>query len=217
MANVTLLELKTRSRQAADMEFSSFVQDSELVRYINASSQTLYDLLIQAYGSDYYVNNAPYEVTYTGQGSVDLPSDFYQLVGVDANVSGQFSPLLPFNFAERNNENFPNKGFRYRLQGNKMIFQKNGSTPSKIKIWYIPVMELLATDGDEIDGQNGFEELIVVDVAIKMLAKEESSTTQLEQQRARLMERIETIKSSRDQAYPSQIQNVTRRGWEWLM
>jgi hypothetical protein len=49
VANVTIATLMSRSRQRADMENNNFVQDSELVTYINAGISELQDILIQEY------------------------------------------------------------------------------------------------------------------------------------------------------------------------
>ena len=49
---VTLADIKLRSREMADMVNSQFVSDDELKRYINASIQELYDVLIERFGTD---------------------------------------------------------------------------------------------------------------------------------------------------------------------
>jgi hypothetical protein len=85
--SVTLLQLKDRSRQRADMENSEFVTDAELTIYINGSIAELHDLLVASYGSDYFLSSTTFS-TVAGTESYSLPADFYKLMGVDVQVSG---------------------------------------------------------------------------------------------------------------------------------
>lgn len=62
------------------------------------------------------------------------------------------------------------------------------------------------------DGVNGWEEIIILDAAIKMLAKEESSTTVLERQKAMMMQRIQRMAADRDASMPERVSDVT--GWQ---
>ena len=82
MASVTLLELRNRSRQRADMVNSKFVTDAELNTYINASYAELYDLLIASRGENYFVLSYNF-TTSINQDTYALPADFYKLMGVD--------------------------------------------------------------------------------------------------------------------------------------
>ena len=66
----------------------------------------------------------------------------------------------------------------------------------------------MTSDSDTVNGVNGWEEYIVVDTAIKMLAKEESDTRYLERQRERLLQRIEVMAQNRDYDQPESITDV---------
>ena len=110
MANVTIATLMSRSRQRADMENNNFVQDSELVEYINAGLAELHDILVQQYGEDYYVSSKDFTTvagtdTYPIISSTSGPNatDFYKLRGIDAKINNSdYFTLQPFNFNERN-------------------------------------------------------------------------------------------------------------------
>lgn len=58
------------------------------------------------------------------------------------------------------------------------------------------------------DGVNGWEELVVLEAAIAMLAKEESSTTGKERARDRMLARLEAMVDDRDSGEPEVVQDV---------
>lgn len=144
---MTLPQLRTASRQRADMVNSTFITDAELNSYINASYFELYDLLVQKYGNDYYMTQYSFQL----QGNVsryDLPADFFKLLGVDLEISAGpdgYVSLRPFTLAERNRYSTANvqtwigvTNLRYRLSGNKLWFTPSPQTGQTIRIWYIP-------------------------------------------------------------------------------
>lgn len=211
---VTLAELKTRARDAADMQNSGFISDSELTRYLNSSAQYLYDLLIANFGEDYFVNENPYVFTTNNNNDpVALPDDFYKLVGVDVSIGGQFVTAKPFMFNERNKflDSVGLSNIRYRIVNNQIRFIPNTNGSSKIQVWYIPVFPIMESDGDELEGVNGYEEFIVIDTAIKMLAKEESDVSVLMARKMEIRNNIETIGQNRDIGMPSRVQDVQRQ------
>jgi hypothetical protein len=144
---MNLGQLRTASRQRADMVNSTFISDAELNSYINASYYELYDLLVQKYGNDYYVKEYSFSLV-GNQSRYDLPDDFYKLLGVDLEIgSGPdgYVSLRPFSLAERNRYSTANvqtwigvTNLRYRLSGNKLWFTPSPQTGQTIRIWYIP-------------------------------------------------------------------------------
>jgi hypothetical protein len=149
---MTLPELRTATRQRADMVNSQFITDSEFNSYINASYFELYDLLVQKYGNDYYMK----EYSFSLQGNVsryDLPQDFFKLLGVDLSIGGGpdgYVSLRPFTLAERNRYSTANvqtwigvTNLRYRLSANKLWFTPSPQTGQEIRIWYVPRLEAL--------------------------------------------------------------------------
>lgn len=214
---VTLAEIKQRAREEADMENSGFIKDSELLSYINASAQNLYDHLIMKFGADYFVNDDPYLFTTDSENTpVDLPDDFYKCVGVDVKISNtEFVTMKPFMFAERNkyNNSLINgyNGFthaRYRIMGNKIRFMPRSQGGFQVQVWYIPAFEKLVSDTDTFDGINGYEEYVIVDAAIKMLSKEESDPSVLMARKAEILRHIQEIADNRDISMPQKVQDV---------
>lgn len=206
MASVTLAQLKQRVRERADMVNSSFIADTELTSYINASYQELYDVLIST-SQDNYITFASATIT-TGQ-TISLPSDFYLLVGLDKYTSaGEYYTVNKFNFSERNQILLDE--IRYRVNGANIRIEPEQNAAGVYKIWYIPLCTPLSASTDAVAGINGFEEYIIIDAAIKMLVKEESSTTTLEKAKQQMLERIKRMNITRD-VEPDTISDVSLR------
>ena len=204
-ANVQFSELKTRARQYANMERSNFITEPELGIYINASCQELYDKLIEAYDDEYYAKEG--SITTDGvETEYSLPNDFYKLLGVDYRVNGADSlSVRKFQFQKRNY--YKNRGIftlngnevvRYRLRANKIMFTPLPRGQKIFDIHYIPTFTKLSSASDSFDGVNGWEEYIVLDAAMKMLAKEETDFSQLSVMLAKIDARIKNMRNNRD-------------------
>ncbi len=74
MALVQLKDLRTRTRQRADMVYSQFVSDAELNNYLNDALKELYDLLIQA-NVDYYQETLNFTIA---AASLPIPFQYAQ-------------------------------------------------------------------------------------------------------------------------------------------
>lgn len=208
MSTVTLAQLKTRARQKADMENSSFIQDPELINYINESYFNWYDLVVEAF-EDYYLSDEPFEITLEkGENTIDLPADFYKLAGLDKSVSSpssnQFYPLRKTLWRGRNQtENrFSYYGLQptvtYRIFKDRIQLTPKDAADGLYKLFYIPLATPLVDDLDAIDTYNGFENLLIIDTAIKMLAKEESDPSLLLMERQRLEIKMKDMLIDRD-------------------
>lgn len=210
----TLLQFKTRARQRADMENSDFVTDEELVTYINSSIAELHDLLVGTFGPDYFVES--YDFTSAANTTdYELPANFYKLKGVDVQLTGNaWYSLRPFNFNERNRNQDVSWGLlsgpaiRYRLVGANMKFSPAPDANYPMRLWFIPLPDVLVNDDDSYNDINSYSEYVVVDVAIKMLQKEESDVSVLLQQKAELKRRIESMAANRDADQPESVSDI---------
>ena len=222
---MTLLELRTATRQRADMVNSQFISDSELNSYINQSYFELYDLLCQKYGNDYYVGS-PYSFVTDGASQFfSLPGDFYKLLGVDlalSNTLDSFVTIRPFNFGDRNRYAIPNfqsfygvTNLRYRLKGNQLWLTPIPAANQTIRLWYVPRLTTLATDTDAADGISGWTEYIIIDAAIKCMQKEESDVTVLLAQKAAMIQRIQNAAENRDAAAPATVLDSQYTDFWW--
>jgi len=212
----TFGQLKARARSRADMDGSQFVADAEFAQFVQDSAAELYDILVASF-QDYYVSVTADTVVASGQDSITLPTDFYKLRGVDRNVGARWVSIDPFSFAERNDRvgslAYDDSGVRYRVQGGVAKLTPADQCQGTYRVWYIPLMPALTLDADIFDDQNRWSDYVVVDAAIKALQKEESSTTQLERQKAALLKRIEDMAKSRDAGGPEVIVPQGRGAW----
>lgn len=213
MATVTLLELRTRARQRADMEATGFVKDPELNSYINASYAELYDLLVACFGSDYFVAPAHPFTTTPNTDKYALPTDFYKLLGVDIKLDSiNWRTVKRFEFSERNIPQIWDNSFyvstRYRLNGNNILISPVPTSQAECRAWYIPLPQKLTLDSDSFSGINGYEEYVIIDAAIKMLTKEESDTSQLSFDKQALKKRIQDMADSRDVGSPATVSDT---------
>jgi hypothetical protein len=215
---VSLLELRTQSRQRADKVGSGYILDSELNTYINQSISELYDLLVGAYGNDYFLSNTTFPIS-VYQNEYALPGDFYKLAGVDLYLNqSRFITLKPFNWNERgrfqDGSNWAAiiaiQGPRYHIGGQSITFNPTPTINATVKMWYVPVALKLQGDNDTFDGINGWEEFVVIDAAIKMLQKEESDVTVLAIQKKAIIERINTMAENRDEGHSFRVGDVQR-------
>lgn len=215
--SITLAEIRLQARDRADMRNSNFVQDSEANNYINNSIAELYDILCEAYGSDYYVTSTEFQ-TVAGTPAYPLPTDFYEVAGVDIKLdaSSNFITVKRFNFNERNRYSDLTvwdlaglTNIRYRVVGNEIRFNPTPSTASTIKLWYVPTATKLINDSDALDDLNAYSEYVIVDVAIKMMQKEESDVRVLLAQKQALEKRIRDKSQNRDSNIADTISDVT--------
>ena len=205
----TLIQIRTRARERADMVNSSFITDSELNGYISASYAELYDILVQS-GLLYFTPTAQ---TITGNGSETyaVPSGYYGTVRVDRQEGSNFYPLQEYMITERHvHENGGGSEARvYSAQGSNISLLPAPSSGTYRHIYIPAPVDLTASaDSTTIDGVSGWEEYIVVDAARKMLQKEESSTTGVERDLLRLKERIEEMAQNRAWSTPRRVVDV---------
>jgi hypothetical protein len=210
---VSLASLKEQARFRADQVNSGFVSDSELRGYINASLTELYDLLVAAYGDDYYTKTVPQSITSTGAEYYALASDFYKLQGVDLQMdSVNWKTLKPYMFSERNRWGgvgaWNDGGCKYKLMGTNLYLKPVPPVGKVLQVWYVPICPSLAVDADEFDFINGWEEYVIVDVAIKMMVKEESPIGELAAQKQAMRARLDQMKIDRDIGQPMRIADV---------
>lgn len=212
--SITLVDLRLRSRQKADRENSNFVEDEELDFMINGSVAELHDLLVASNSADYSIEEHAF-TTVANTDSYPLPTDFYKLKGVDAQITNdKWYSMRPFNFNERNRNNDVTWGLingpniRYRLLGDSIKFSPAPEANYDIRLWYTPTAPKLVADTDTLKDLNFYADYVIVDVAIKYLQKEESDVSVLMQQKAELKRRIETMANNRDEGQPESISDI---------
>lgn len=208
---ITLAQLRTAARNEADQSNSSFVSDAELDVYINGSVAELYDLFVNSY-QDYNIDS----VTFTLSGSQDgyaLPASIFKPRGVDYNYGGNWTTLHDFTFEQRNQSSraaWYGVERRYRLIGNQIKFTPADQASGTYRLWFIPTAPYLVDTSDTLilEDMNKYSEYIVVDVAMKMMSKEESDVSVLLLRKQGLQTRIEKMLSGRDAGAPERVTDV---------
>ncbi len=201
----TLAQLRTRVRERCDMENSTFISDAEMNRYIDQSYATLFSKLVDA-TPDMYIR----EATITGAtdtADYALPDDFYGTYAIEQVMGSGYNPLTRIDSSE---------AYLYEAGsgGNACAYHYTATSSadqaaSKVRLIPTPVTgetyrhkyiyapTVLDSDAEIVDGVAGWEEWIVLDAAIKCLAKEESSTAILERQLERLDAQIDQMRAHR--------------------
>lgn len=206
----TRAELRTRARERADMENTTFISDAELNDYLQQSWFELYDLLVASY-EDYFTTSS--NSTVTSGSTIALPSDFYKLRGIDYQLDGStWVSIRSYNFAERNlrARNFDRlvagrRNIVYRMLAGSVQLLPENDALGTYKLWYIPRCATFASDSTAVTNVLDFDEYIVVDAAIKMLVKEESDPSALMMAKEALIKRIREMASNRDAGEPQTV------------
>lgn len=189
-SNVTLATLRTRVRQRANVENSTFVTDAEVNGLVNMAWRRVYNEIVRAvpyyYSTDYTIT------TSAGTQSYALPSDFRSLQAVysveDAG-SYYYRPLRALTDVDRVAMRAPRDTYTVLMR-------------------YTPAPATLSSDSDAIDGVSGYDEAVVALAARAVLTKEEAdvSAVNLEYQEA-LRDVISNI-GQRDQGLPQYVTEV---------
>lgn len=229
----TLAALRLNAQEEADLVNSQFLTLPEWNRLLTLAYKELYDLLIAAYGNDYYIKT-PF--TYTTTGTVDpnynaqvypLPQDFYKLILCDVALNpgdpNSWVTLKQYERIQQNLWNFPNvytfygiTNLRYRLTGTQLQIVPIASANQTIRIWYAPRPAKLVADTDVIDGISGWERYIIVDAAMKALNKQEQTDiTELMNEKMALKSRLEIMANNRNIAEPQKVSDSRMRNFAW--
>lgn len=215
MASRTLLQLRTRAKQRANLENSNFLTPAEWNENINYAISELRDLIISKAGDDYFATSQSFSLI-SGTEAYALPAAFYKALWVEILESdGKYRKLKRFEISEKNAYGNPYSSFcseiRYRLIGDNLHFTSFDSIGGRTaRLWYVPLITELSADGDTLSGFNGWDEYIILHAAIAALDKEEQETSKLELKLEKLKLRIEAMSEDRDQSNPMRIQDNER-------
>lgn len=195
---VTLGEIKTRALRRADKEGSAFIGNAELTEYVNEAYAALYSIMVSSY-ENYF--STQFNVNLMAGTSVyNLPADFYKLITFEYLIGGRFQTLFPYNELERN----------------AIIATPVAIPTGTVRMRYIKPPVIFVNDTDMIDCVAGWDALLVTDVAIMILDKEESDTDRLERRRQRDFQRITEASHNRSITFPGRVSDVSVYDFGWL-
>lgn len=216
MATMTVANIRTAADFKADMTNSNFVSSAEQLTYINAAYRSFYDIITSRF-EDYNLGTPTSFTIASGASTYTLASDFYKLAGIDRSTgNGEFYPLRNYPWRSRNRyqASFSRYGLHprigYRVMGQRIQFLPEDQAPGDYQIWYIPLPTALALETDTVEGYNGFEELVIINTAIRQLMKEESDVSLLMAERQMEMERMKEMLIDRDINDGNRIEEVDR-------
>ena len=173
-------DVVTRIREMSDMENTQFVTDAEILRRVNQSYRRLYNEIVNTF-QDYFTTTDTI-TTVASTAEYDLPSDFYKLIGIDWQDENRPYSLRRLEYSQRNTRLWPTtRPFGYILRQETVTIYPTPSSVETLTVSYIPVPANLVSGGT-FNAHNGWDQYIVEQVSIQLLAKEESSTTELREQ-----------------------------------
>jgi hypothetical protein len=225
---VTLLSLRNQAKDRADMEDADFVEDSNWNIYANYALAELYDLIIDT--DDTCVVKSATMPAVTGQSSYALPGDFYKisriyekqaddkLLSMDSMSAHDLSQ--PYLYDEIWRSTRGDSRYRYYLEGLNIEIKPVPSGVFDIFLKYIPQFTPLVNDASTVNYPivAGWEEYVVVGMAMRALAKEGTPTQQLAAERSTYVERIRQMTSGKDRFSPRRIRDVygsSRRNYRY--
>lgn len=236
----SLARIRELSQQKADRINNNFVTKPEWNSFINLAMYELYDLLTTVF-EDYNVaapvqfrvdgSTAQYALpngsnTFTNgyTGVTFTPPAFYKLLGVDLALNSApnaWVTVNKFNFIDRNRFVYPNTAstiygvfnLQYRVMGSNIQFIPTPSANQAIQLWYVPRLTELLSDTDCSDiSISGWIQYVICRAAKYALDKEESDTSQINQELMFMKQRIEESAANRDAGMPDKISDA-RTGW----
>lgn len=180
----TVLQLRDRVRELADVEGSRFLTDTEMNKRLSSAYAKYYCKLVKA-GIGY-----PSEITATinstGVASVALPADHFSTLRVDFQVSvGSVWPLEEIDVRETQDYQIQGSSYAraYRLAGGNLIFYPTPATGGVYFHVYAPAPDDLTSDSQTVDGVAGWEDAIILDAAIRCRLKTDDNVQELLRER----------------------------------
>lgn len=210
-------------RRTADMENTSFVTDTEIVRYINLAYQWAYMKLGESY-EDWNLT-AYHFATTAGTREYSVPSDFIRLRKLmyvrDYGTSSEREyPLKRNNWSSTDStpsySSVPN---RFMLRGSKIRLYPNVNGVHDYYLYYLAAPATLTAASTSVEMQFGMDRFIAYDAALRCLIKEKSDTSEVMAERNNAFNDLLSSIDNRDSSEPMTIQEVEYGSggdiWEW--
>ena len=219
-ATKTLTQMLAITRELADQENSTFVDDTELTARINEACSQLYDMLVQARGSEYYATSVT-SATVASQALYTFVTSFsstdvYRIVSVMIDDGSYYVSVPRFEYSElpalRTLESSLSASlwlYRYRAVPTGIELRPQPTTTGHtLTLHYIPTYTLLSSGSDTFDGINGWEKWACLQAAIDCLNKEESDPSALMAQRGHIEQQIKQLAPGRDINRPQKVSDT---------
>lgn len=216
--SITLGKVKQRGIARADLQGGKFISDDELTEYANAALAELFDVLVQSFED--HIDPKVYEVTTAaGTESYSLPSDLYKIRKVRImNAAGYPRAWLTKGSIDDigrdpASQGLSNATMRYFPLGTSIYLSPIPAGGDVLEVWYIPRYEYLSDDSAAIHYAVpvGWTEYVVLGIAMRCRAKEQTDASDLVRDIAQQLERIKAAAANRDVGEPDQVVDKSRR------
>jgi len=144
---------------------------TELQRQINASILRIYRKLCKI-NKDYFLTSND-ETIVSGTGEYSLPADFLHVEMVHVKDGSYWYPMkkfLPSEMRQYQASSGEKRLCRYRAMGSDLYLRPTPGWAGTVRLWYHPVPTELTDAAHTFDGICGYEELVILDVIVKMKA-----------------------------------------------
>lgn len=189
----TLAQIRRRCLQRADLEYEQsatdaqrFVTDDEVDELINTKYKRLYGLLVR---HGIHVGESVATIEADGSESYTLPSDLFAVMTVWRDDGGRWYRLGRHGQRVRPNSTLVGPALTYRVVGTALEFIPTPDS-GDYEVKYVPVPGTLTADDDEMDGVLGWEEYVVIAVAIELKQKEDVNADKLKADLVRIEREI---------------------------
>jgi hypothetical protein len=226
----TLTGFRARVRERADMVGSAFVTDdaTSLDAWINSAAKKLHRLLAAQLGSTYQQDTQTAPVV-AANPVVSLPAGVYKILAVFVVLAdGRQVQLKRHSLGGLGSikQNAPSlQSMTYRVAGDSIELHPPPPTAGSLKIVFIPQFTPLVAGADATPSvMEPWEEFVVVDAAIQVLAKEESDPSLLMAERDEIRRSIMEEAEQRVLSTPRSAVDMDARDlsatlpedyWEW--
>lgn len=204
--DITVPDIALRARRRVDMVGSTFVTDSEVDGYVEQAWREFYMRLVSKY-EDYFVEKDSIGIS-AGSNILVLGSSFLKLRGVrhpEERFLGRLDVKEIPNVAQRNMRGRPTHYWLHGTFRNSSprieVFPTN-DVGRTLDVYFVPMWSLEDVTAGSVRFIAGWDEYLVLTVAIKLKDKEESDCSVLLTERAALLEVIEKSLTPLDAAEP---------------
>lgn len=222
--NINLQTLRTRALERADALNDANVDATlggEVDAYINQSIRDLYDLLVRAAGDQYYSTNQDL-TTVANQATLAFPDTFYKMLGMQwVRGDSTLQRLWPLQLQKFLRFTDDTGGWTrdgrvwYMIEdagetSGNLRFYPTPTGAHTARIWYIQGFVALTTDAATFNSVNGWDELVVLDVAMKIKIKREESITDIMKTYVKKRADVQAMADTPNEGEPMRVLDVER-------
>jgi hypothetical protein len=212
----TLAGLVAQGLDLADLTNSSSPVTARVEDYANAALAELHDLLVVSF-EDYMLSRATIQLV-AGTDAYSLPADFLKASKVYSLDGSERQRLKRFELDELDGlSDDASELPRYRILGNQIWLAPAPSATGSVELWYVPQFAKLTnatpgtTDVVHVSVPVGWEDFVVLSMAVRLRVREESDASQLLALKGQARDRILAAAAERDAGEPHHVADVSGR------